>query len=349
MPSSTNGTTFWRHERRSPRARRIDARYRASGRRAAPPARTVVRPVAAVVDRAGGGTVIATVHGAVEEHLVERASVASSGGTAAGPGRRRRRARGRGRRRRRSVDLDEAVDRRRREPAAARRGHELVAGRPDLDGARGPCAGAATRWAPARTSRPASIITTWSHTRCTSSSRWVAMSDRDAERSEAGDEGEHLLAARAGRARPSARRAARARDRRRGPGPAWCAGACRSRSRRSGGTGPRRARRGRGCRTPAGGRRGRQAAELAERGDHVRGGLVEREAVVLGHEPEPARTPIGSAATSTPATSMRPAVGWARPSRSRNSVVLPAPLAPTRPTAPRGTSMVRSSRAVTRR
>ena len=37
-----------------------------------------------------------------------------------------------------------------------------------------------------------------------------------------------------------------------------------------------------------------------------------------------------------PHTSMRPSVGWASPSSRRNIVVLPAPLAPTRPTRPRG-------------
>ena len=55
----------------------------------------------------------------------------------------------------------------------------------------------------------------------------------------------------------------------------------------------------------------------------------------------------GSAATSMPHTSMRPSVGWASPSSRRNIVVLPAPFAPTRPTSPRGSSTVRSSSAVT--
>ena len=47
-----------------------------------------------------------------------------------------------------------------------------------------------------------------------------------------------------------------------------------------------------------------------------------------------------------PQTSIVPSVGWASPSSRRNSVVLPAPLAPTSPTRPRGTSTVRPSRAV---
>src|SRR4249920_718374 len=63
--------------------------------------------------------------------------------------------------------------------------------------------------------------------------------------------------------------------------------------------------------------------------------------------PSRARTPIGSLATSRPQTSIRPSVGLEMPNRSRNMVVLPAPLAPTRPTNPRGRSMVRSSSAVT--
>ena len=48
-----------------------------------------------------------------------------------------------------------------------------------------------------------------------------------------------------------------------------------------------------------------------------------------------------------PQTSMLPSVGLEMPSSRRNMVVLPAPLAPTRPTSPRGRSIVRSSRAVT--
>src|SRR4029079_18610942 len=48
-----------------------------------------------------------------------------------------------------------------------------------------------------------------------------------------------------------------------------------------------------------------------------------------------------------PQTSIVPSVGLDRPSSSRNIVVLPAPLAPTRPTRPRGNANDRSSRAVT--
>src|SRR5687768_17734832 len=49
-----------------------------------------------------------------------------------------------------------------------------------------------------------------------------------------------------------------------------------------------------------------------------------------------------------PQTSTVPSVGGARPSMRRKRVVLPAPLAPTSPTSPRGTSTVRPSRATVR-
>jgi hypothetical protein len=55
--------------------------------------------------------------------------------------------------------------------------------------------------------------------------------------------------------------------------------------------------------------------------------------------------PTGSTATSWPATVIQPAVGCIRPSMSRNKVVLPAPLAPTSPTDPAGTSTVNPDRA----
>ena len=75
--------------------------------------------------------------------------------------------------------------------------------------------------------------------------------------------------------------------------------------------------------------------ELAERRHHVGRGLVERQAIVLGHVAEPrARRRSDRAATSMPHTSMRPSVGLAMPSRRRNIVVLPAPFAPTRPMQP---------------
>ena len=53
------------------------------------------------------------------------------------------------------------------------------------------------------------------------------------------------------------------------------------------------------------------------------------------------------AATSTPHTSRLPSVGWLSPSIIRKRVVLPAPLAPTSPTRPAGTSRSRPSTAVT--
>ena len=93
--------------------------------------------------------------------------------------------------------------------------------------------------------------------------------------------------------------------------------------------------------------RGREPAELAERGHDVGRRLVEREAVVLGHVAEAGADADRVAATSCPHTSTVPSVGWARPSSRRNIVVLPAPLAPTSPMRPRGTSSVRPSSAVT--
>src|SRR5437660_448997 len=55
--------------------------------------------------------------------------------------------------------------------------------------------------------------------------------------------------------------------------------------------------------------------------------------------------PIGSAATDRPAISTAPLVGLVSPRNSRNSVVLPAPFAPTSPMRPRGTLIERSSTA----
>ena len=58
-------------------------------------------------------------------------------------------------------------------------------------------------------------------------------------------------------------------------------------------------------------------------------------------------SPGPCAATSRPITEAEPLVGSSRPSRILRSVLLPAPLAPTRPMIPGSTSSVRESSAVT--
>ena len=152
------------------------------------------------------------------------------------------------------VDLDEPVgdDGRRCRPCASA-GDELVAARTDVDG---DGAGAfEQRVGRARHDEPAGV----DHHDVVAHLLHVVEQvrghqHRDAERAEPGDEREHVLAAERVEAARSARRAAPARDRRRSPARASCAAACRSRTRRSAGSGPRRARRGRGCRTRAGAR-----------------------------------------------------------------------------------------------
>ena len=90
-------------------------------------------------------------------------------------------------------------------------------------------------------------------------------------------------------------------------------------------------------RRPLAGGPHRQPAELAEGGDHVGRGLVEGEAVVLGHVADAAcarrwgRRPRGCRRPPP-----CPASGRRSPSRRRKRVVLPAPLAPTRPDPPGG-------------
>ena len=95
-----------------------------------------------------------------------------------------------------------------------------------------------------------------------------------------------------GRARPSARRAARAAGRPPGPAPAWSAGAYRWRSRRRDGSGPRPARRGPACRRPA-------AEPLAPAGPPAR------------RTSTPRPTPTGRGAGSRARACSRP--GCARP------------------------------------
>ena len=183
--------------------------------------------------------------------------------------------------------------------------------------------------APETTSRPPSSITTWSHTCCTSSSRWVASSTempkppRRATRASISS-------------RPIGSRPAVGSSSSTSSGSATIAWASLVRWRmpvEKPPTGRKRAssRPTRSSTSEARWRaaRGGEPAQLAEGGDDVGGRLVEREAVVLGHVAEAAahadrvgwprrrRTPRGE-----------PEVGWLSPSIIRNRVVLPAPLAP---------------------
>ena len=57
---------------------------------------------------------------------------------------------------------------------------------------------------------------------------------------------------------------------------------------------------------------------------------------MLGHVSEAGTDPERVGGDVAAVDLDEPAVGWARPSSSRNSVVLPTPLAPTRPTEPQG-------------
>ena len=55
MASSSQGNSFWRHDRRMPSARRTEARHRAEVAARAATELAVERAVAPVVDPAGGG------------------------------------------------------------------------------------------------------------------------------------------------------------------------------------------------------------------------------------------------------------------------------------------------------
>ena len=111
---------------------------------------------------------------------------------------------------------------------------------------------------------------------------------RDAERPEPGDEREHVVAS--DRVEPGGRFVEqdelgiaddRLRELRALPH-------ARSRTRRSAGIAPRRARRGRGCRTRVAARpRAGNPLSSPNVDDDVGGGLIERQAVVLGHVAEP--------------------------------------------------------------
>ena len=131
MPSSTNGATFWRHDRRMPSARRIDALYSANVAAPRRPRGPSYGPVAAVVDRAAAArrSSDGSRHalGAAQEHFVERREagreaverelelgddVAEQVEAVVAV----------------DLDLDDAVDGDRRQVRGAERGDELLAG-----------------------------------------------------------------------------------------------------------------------------------------------------------------------------------------------------------------------------
>ena len=158
----------------------------------------------------------------------------------------------------------------------------------------------------------------------------------------AGRRGRASPRGRRGRGPRSARRAAPARGRRPAPGPAWPAGACRWRSRRRAGTGPRPGRPGRARRTPAGGPRAaaaRPARPTWRRGRRPSGRWAGSRARACS--PAGGGSPTGSSATRWPSdldgarrsgSSARAGAGTASSCRPR--------WRPTSPTEPRGTSTV---------
>ncbi len=241
--------------------------------------------------------------------------------------------------------------RRRPRPAGRRRASAATSSSPsrtDVDGDDARCVRAASRSRRTTTSRPASIITTWSHTCCTSSSRCVAISTEMPNDAEAGDEREHLFAAERIEAGGRLVEQHELRDRRRAPARAWCAGACRSRTRRSAGSGPRRARRGRGCRTPAGARRApaaRSARRTSTRRRPRSGRAAGSRARACSRAGPARRSGRGRRRCRTPRCGL-PSGGRGRAGGGTSSSC-PAPLAPTSPMRPRGSSTVRSSSAVT--
>ena len=308
MPSSAHGKTFWRHDRRRPRARRTDSRSSAAaGRRRGRRARR---------RRAGSRgrrrrRWPSRSRGRSEEQLVEgvrrpgqrvqREAEVVDGVADGVEGRRRRRWRRRRWRRRRPW---------RRTPAAVSAATSSAAP-----------PSSSTRTVPVRceqgrgrpgVQQPAAV----DHHHGVAHPLHVVEQvggdeDRDAEAGEAGEEGEHLLAARAGRARRWARRGARARGRRR------CAWASLVRwrmpvekppmGRKRASSRPTRSSTSEARWRAA---RGGRPASSPKVDDDVGGGLVEREAVVLGHEAEVGRARRrGRRRRACPATSMEPAVG----------------------------------------
>ena len=252
-PSSTNGATFCRHDRRSPRARRIDALYSASVGRTAAAARTLVRPVAR--GRRPHPPAAGDSAGAHDGSPLRRRNTSSSDVEPCGqPEQRQSEV---GDEVADEVEVVVAVDGRPRRRSSTTTCRETDAGErrprarrvatPDVDGDH---PGALEqRLGRARHDQPAGVD---HHARGrTPAARRRAGGWPSAPRcrtSRGGRRGRASPRGRSGRGRRSARRAAPVRDRRRAPGRAWCAGACRSRSRRSAGSGPRRGRRGRGCR-----------------------------------------------------------------------------------------------------
>ena len=200
---------------------------------------------------------------------------------------------------------------------------------------------------PETTSLPASIITTWSQTCCTSSSRWVAIS------TEMPNVPRRATSASIS-SRPSGSRPAVGSSSSTSSGSPTSAWASLVRWRMP--VENPLIGRNRASSSPTRSRMSDARWRAARAGSPLSSPNVDTTSAAVwssgrhscsGMYPSRARTPIGSLATSMPHTSTRPSVGWARPSRRRNVVVLPAPLAPTRPIRPRGTSTVRSSRAVT--
>ena len=336
MPSSTNGATFWRHDRRRPSARRIDARNSASGRRA--------RARRAARRRAGSRGRRPRPSAPTRSCGPPRSTNTSSSDVSRGRQAVQRQAevgddvaeQRRGRRRRRSSTSTSPSTATAAAAGAGERGRRArrrAAPTSTVDPAR--CARAASRSAPATTSRPPSIITTWSHTCCTSSSRWVAISTEmpnvpsratsasissRPERVEAGGRlvEQHQLGVadeRLGQLRALAHAGGEPADRAE-PGLVETDQVEHVRRPLAGGAGraARSARRTSRRRRPRSGRAAGSRARACSRAATAHADRV-----------------VGDA---MPPTSTVPAVGWARPSRRRNNVVLPAPLAPTRPMRP---------------
>ena len=99
---------------------------------------------------------------------------------------------------------------------------------------------------------------------------------------------------------------------------------------------------------PLAGGRPRQPGDQGQVRDEVGGGRVGRKAIVLGHVAhELADRRSRASLTSRSKTVAVPDVGSRSPSRILSSVLLPAPLEPTRPTIPGSMSSVSASSAVT--
>ena len=198
---------------------------------------------------------------------------------------------------------------------------------------------------PWATTSPWSTIAATSQVFSTSSSRCEESSTVRPSSTSSRIRPAELEDARPGRARSSARRGSAARGRRAGSGRRRGAGACRA-SRcfdlvvgAGGEADARRARRRCGRARP----RSRAAAWTRRFSRPVRWRWKRGSSMIA---PTRASAAARSPGTSWPSTRIVPAVGSARPSSRRISVVLPAPLAPRKPKAtPRGTSRSTPSRA----